>query len=81
MPQKKIPRTFLRRRGLQYASPAIMMKNAKPNPARSAGNDAGAKPAMPVPPRRGPAASRNPNLNHQTRQVLAQHYRAKYGVK
>ena len=23
----------------------------------------------------------NPNLNQQTRKVLAQHYRAKYGVK
>ena len=32
-------------------------------------------------PQRGPAPLRNPNLNHQTRQVLAQHYRAKYGVK
>jgi hypothetical protein len=78
---EKIPRRFLRRRGLQYASPAIMTKKANPNPARGAGSAAGAKPAMPAPPRRGPAASRNPNLNHQTRQVLAQHYRAKYGVK
>ena len=30
---------------------------------------------------RGPVQSRNPNLNEQTRKVLAQHYRAKYGVK
>ena len=58
-----------------------MTKKAKPNPTRNTGTAAGAKPAMPVPPRRGPAPSRNPNLNHQTRQVLAQHYRAKYGVK
>jgi len=66
---------------LQYASPAIMTKKSNPNPARRAATAPGAKPAMPVPPRRGPAPSRNPNLNHQTRQVLAQHYRAKYGVK
>ena len=25
--------------------------------------------------------ARNPNLNQQTRRVLGQHYRAKYGVK
>ena len=58
-----------------------MTKKSRPNPARSAGNAASAKPALPAPPRRGPPPSRNPNLNHQTRQVLAQHYRAKYGVK
>jgi len=58
-----------------------MTKKTNPNSARNTGTAAAAKPAMPALPRRGPAASRNPNLNHQTRQVLAQHYRAKYGVK
>ena len=28
-----------------------------------------------------PLHNLNPNLNQQTRKVLAQHYRAKYGVK
>jgi hypothetical protein len=73
-----MPRQFLCRAGLQYASPAIMTKKANPNPVQSARST---KAAMPVPPRRGPTPARNPNLNHQTRQVLAQHYRAKYGVK
>ena len=29
---------------------------------------------------RGPRKKPNPNLNAQTRKVLGQHYRAKYGV-
>lgn len=41
-----------------------------------------AKPAKPaVPARRGASPARNPNLNQQTRKILGQHYRAKYGVK
>jgi hypothetical protein len=31
--------------------------------------------------KRDPAKPPNPNLNAQTRKVLAKHYRAKYGVK
>ncbi|MEO8159066.1 MAG: hypothetical protein ABI648_14815 [Betaproteobacteria bacterium] len=31
--------------------------------------------------RRKPPKPPNPNLNAQTRKVLAKHYRAKYGVK
>ena len=45
---------------------------------------ASAKPPKPAPAaraQRAPLPSRNPNLNQQTRRVLAQHYRAKYGVK
>ena len=38
------------------------------------------KPPAPRPPQ-GPAPAHNPNLNQQTRRVLGQHYRAKYGVK
>jgi hypothetical protein len=53
--------------------PAIMTKKSSPKPARPA------PPAMAL--RRGPVPSRNPNLNQQTRKVLAEHYRAKYGVK
>jgi hypothetical protein len=30
---------------------------------------------------RAPRKKPNPNLNAQTRKVLGQHYRAKYGVK
>jgi hypothetical protein len=30
---------------------------------------------------RAPRKQPNPNLNAQTRKVLAKHYRAKYGVK
>lgn len=59
--------------GLQYAS-ALDTMNKKSPPKT-------AKPAAPSqrpPTLRGP---RNPQLNRQTRQVLAQHYRAKYGVK
>jgi len=54
--------------------PSIMTKKQNPNlnPAR---------PPAPAKPKRGPVPARNPNLNQQTRQVLAQHYRAKYGVK
>lgn len=32
-------------------------------------------------PRRVPEPQPNPRLNRQTRKVLLQHYRAKYGVK
>ena len=39
------------------------------------------KPSAPATSRATPHPSRNPKLNQQTRQVLAQHYRAKYGVK
>ena len=39
------------------------------------------KPAPAARAQRAPVPSRNPNLNQQTRRVLAQHYRAKYGVK
>ena len=48
------------------------------------------KPANAKPPKPAALATRtqrtllpprNPNLNQQTRRVLAQHYRAKYGVK
>ena len=38
-------------------------------------------PSAPAVSRATPYPSRNPKLNQQTRQVLAQHYRAKYGVK
>jgi len=34
-----------------------------------------------VPPPRAPTPARNPNVNQQTRRMLGQHYRAKYGVK
>jgi hypothetical protein len=59
--------------GLQYASPLDAMNKKSPS-----------KTAPPVAPSQRPPASRgsrNPQLNRQTRQVLAQHYRAKYGVK
>jgi hypothetical protein len=52
--------------------PSIMTKKSTLPPAR---------PPAPATSRRGPAPLRNPNLNQQTRKVLAQHYRAKYGVK
>jgi hypothetical protein len=52
--------------------PSIMTKKSAPPLAR---------PLAPTIARRGPAPQRNPNLNQQTRKVLAQHYRAKYGVK
>ncbi len=52
--------------------PSIMTKKPPSKPA---------KPSAPVLARRGPAVLRNPSLNQQTRKVLAQHYRAKYGVK
>jgi hypothetical protein len=39
------------------------------------------KPSAPAAPRAAPLPARNPRINQQTRQVLAQHYRAKYGVK
>jgi hypothetical protein len=38
------------------------------------------KPQVARPPR-GPLPALNPNLNQQTRRMLGQHYRAKYGVK
>jgi hypothetical protein len=38
------------------------------------------KPQAPRPPR-APVPALNPNLNQQTRRMLGQHYRAKYGVK
>jgi len=38
------------------------------------------KPQAAQPPR-GPLPALNPNLNQQTRRMLGQHYRAKYGVK
>ncbi|MFZ5557157.1 MAG: hypothetical protein ACOZDY_10630 [Pseudomonadota bacterium] len=43
-------------------------------------------PATPPPPkarrrRKAKAAEQNPQANLQTRRVLSQHYRAKYGVK
>ena len=40
-----------------------------------------AKPPRAPQPPRGPQPARNPNLQQQTRRVLGQHYRAKYGVK
>ena len=40
--------------------------------------DAARQPARKI---RAPQRKSNPNLNAQTRKVLGQHYRAKYGVK
>jgi hypothetical protein len=39
------------------------------------------KPAPRPPAGSGPAKPQNPQINVQTRKVLKQHYRAKYGVK
>jgi hypothetical protein len=39
------------------------------------------KPAQRPAPRSRPAKPHNPQINVQTRKVLKQHYRAKYGVK
>lgn len=48
---------------------------------KNSGSTPPASKAKAPPAPRGPVPSRNPNLNQQTRKVLAQHYRAKYGVK
>jgi len=39
------------------------------------------KPAQHPPAATRPAKPQNPQINVQTRKVLKQHYRAKYGVK
>jgi hypothetical protein len=55
--------------------PFIMTKKTPPKAAMPR------NPSAPAVSRATPHPSRNPKLNQQTRQVLAQHYRAKYGVK
>lgn len=55
-----------------------MTKSASAKPAKSPlSRSQPQPPATRAPQPRNP----NPNFNQQTRRVLAQHYRAKYGVK